>query len=59
MKVALLFFVIGILGMIASLSGFVYSEPSMANLFIICGFFGMSGCMALVGAVETVKSKKK
>jgi len=59
MKVALLFLLIGILGMIASLSGFVFSEPSMVNLFIICGFFGMSGCMALVGVVETIKSKKR
>jgi hypothetical protein len=56
--ISVLFFLGGVLGMITSLLGFVYLNPTMANLFIISVGFGMSGCMAIVAGHELLKSKR-
>ena len=53
--VSLLFLLVWVIGMIFSLSGFIYLEPSMINLFIICIGFMMSGCMSIAAGHDLLK----
>ena len=56
--ISLLFFFGGVLGMIMSLSGFIYLAPSVLNLVLICMTFLMSACMSIVSGYELLKSNK-
>ena len=56
--ISLLFFFGGILGMIMSLSGFIYLTPSVLNLVLICMTFLMSACMAIVAGHDLLKTNK-
>lgn len=56
--ISLLFFVAGILGMIFSLSGFVYLDATMSNLFIICMGFMMTTSMTIAASIDLFKSKR-
>jgi hypothetical protein len=57
--IPLLFLIVGLLGMIVAIPlGFVYIQPSMANLFILSMGFMMSFSMTVAAGIELFKSKR-